>query len=1500
MLLILIPYLIFIAVVGVAEVASYRQAARVVRTESRAIANSYSETIAQRMFTHLDELAYIAGNLAQYGVVSGTLKTGSANGINNLIADHNDLAAVNVVNASSTTIVWSTTSQPTNHPIETLNEFVSWFDNPNMLVGKPTFATRFNSYIIATRFRATSDHTVLFYIASPYYLKDLLASTLVSDRRDITVNFGSGTNLHALVSHTSINYKPRFKYALTGALGVPLSYTTAIPGSTWSVDIYWPSSVVTNEWISQGFLRWALEALGLLMIIAATSIIYFGFKAERRRTALRQLHSEIDRLGLSEQPSLSAFYAAVGSLIGALPGIDSVAFATRRSNDSVNYLGNPSAQSPYEVLESSTKPALLIDSGDTAPTCSSDSLDELLVSAQFVASNGSTKPVNIAGDNQGWSILSIATLSDIELYLLICQQSTKRRWHWKFDQLRDIANEVSATVSLVSTRLRNRRLESLYRAIMGEGEVVLEAQSSHEMLVSTCARLIDQTSFNATCIGNFDSRGLLHIVAAAGEGIENLRQLQFTLTGPNAGSLMARAWNSRQVIFNNDHLSDPQVASWVEFLSNNHWHAAAALPIFTNSDLLAVLVVVSPEKDIFDPETLALCQRVVSLLGKGLEEFDLKTQLDQVIARESTLARRDPLTGLANRLAFSERLAEAQARSDRSNQALAVGVLDLDNFKQVNDKYGHIAGDELLKIFGTRLRKAMRSTDLVARLGGDEFVVLVEAIHSPDELSVALSRLEVVIKEPFELKTFGEISLNMSLGIALYPDDGAETDLLLRRADTALYEAKAIKSSRATWWLRWGLSSETSREQPTSPVDTYSERANALFNGFREPLLQAITRVTPNFYEQLAQTPEHAKILEHLNHDEIQALMHAQEIHMVELFDPNASQSSVASSGQKIGAVHALVGLSPSQINMASALFYNLLELELRNNYQSRTELRLILALISVRLQDDTAAQLHGHEKVLSGLTNTIHNPLPIAGATWAASAATEVSHIMRLAGILGATILSPDASGAISVVAIDGTSTNMAEEFSRPYAARITLKETSFESTAEPISRAWRTGHVVTLATVSDSDSLGVLAGMAPDNSIRSLAAIPIVDQKLRPVAILTLLGSRPKMFETAWGMQLCSNLGQRLGLVHQQSRWASAPVPLTQQALWRTQLFSGGLEMHYQPIISLRTGQVTGVEALARLRLDDGTLVAPLEFLPILNDAEVDRLLRLGTEQAIKTVISLPAGNSDLDVSVNLQPGSLVEPSFVTWLESTLFSFGLAPNRLALELLETDEFVDSIKRDTALLALNQIGVRLVMDDYGTGYSNVLRLRDLHFDGFKVDQGLVRNAAFDPVKVVELVGITVVMGRDLGLQVVVEGLEDDALVELAQMLGADKGQGFAIARPMPAEELQAWLQSYRPQRLRGKISSPLGALGFHWRFMHTATVTIDAPADDCKFHTFVTHAQLTGSKIDDLHRKIHSTLKGDRREELHSISNQLIAELSRLIVLSNATAVRKKTLHGR
>jgi diguanylate cyclase (GGDEF)-like protein/PAS domain S-box-containing protein len=152
----------------------------------------------------------------------------------------------------------------------------------------------------------------------------------------------------------------------------------------------------------------------------------------------------------------------------------------------------------------------------------------------------------------------------------------------------------------------------------------------------------------------------------------------------------------------------------------------------------------------------------------------------------------DPLTGLANRTLLRDRLEHALARSEREEE-MATGVLfiDLDNFKQVNDAFGHAAGDAVLVELGRRLRTAVRPADTVARLGGDEFVVVCEEVDA--EIAVALGqRLEAAIREPLEVGGVTHL-LTASIGIALGRTD---PDALLGDADTAVYDAKAAGRGR--------------------------------------------------------------------------------------------------------------------------------------------------------------------------------------------------------------------------------------------------------------------------------------------------------------------------------------------------------------------------------------------------------------------------------------------------------------------------------------------------------------------------------------------------------------------------------------------------------------------------------------------------------------------------------------------------------------------------------
>jgi diguanylate cyclase (GGDEF)-like protein len=146
----------------------------------------------------------------------------------------------------------------------------------------------------------------------------------------------------------------------------------------------------------------------------------------------------------------------------------------------------------------------------------------------------------------------------------------------------------------------------------------------------------------------------------------------------------------------------------------------------------------------------------------------------------------DPLTGLANRTLLRDRLEQALARSQRKGGASGLLFVDLDNFKQVNDEYGHAMGDAVLVELGKRLQTAVRPTDTVARLGGDEFVVVCEELD--EETAVALGRrLHDALEQPLVIDGV-EHTLSASIGIAL---GQADPDGLLGNADAAVYRAKA-------------------------------------------------------------------------------------------------------------------------------------------------------------------------------------------------------------------------------------------------------------------------------------------------------------------------------------------------------------------------------------------------------------------------------------------------------------------------------------------------------------------------------------------------------------------------------------------------------------------------------------------------------------------------------------------------------------------------------------
>jgi len=167
------------------------------------------------------------------------------------------------------------------------------------------------------------------------------------------------------------------------------------------------------------------------------------------------------------------------------------------------------------------------------------------------------------------------------------------------------------------------------------------------------------------------------------------------------------------------------------------------------------------------------------------------------------LASHDALTHLPNRLLLHDRLDQALAQGARNQTLIAVLLLDLDGFKEVNDQLGHLVGDRLLQLVAERLSRCVRDSDTVARLGGDEFVILLPEVGSIEAVEKLAAKLLSAMAEPFSLDNRAA-SIGVSIGIAVYPDDGASAEALLGAADGAMYGAKRqgkgrfVRAGRAT------------------------------------------------------------------------------------------------------------------------------------------------------------------------------------------------------------------------------------------------------------------------------------------------------------------------------------------------------------------------------------------------------------------------------------------------------------------------------------------------------------------------------------------------------------------------------------------------------------------------------------------------------------------------------------------------------------------------------
>jgi diguanylate cyclase (GGDEF)-like protein len=250
------------------------------------------------------------------------------------------------------------------------------------------------------------------------------------------------------------------------------------------------------------------------------------------------------------------------------------------------------------------------------------------------------------------------------------------------------------------------------------------------------------------------------------------------------------------------------------------------------------------------------------------------------------------------------------------------------------------------------------------------------------------------------------------------------------------------------------------------------------------------------------------------------------------------------------------------------------------------------------------------------------------------------------------------------------------------------------------------------------------------------------------------------------------------------------------------RTVIDDDGLELHYQPKVEMATGRVIGVEALVRWPHPVEGLVPPDEFVPI---AERTGLIGPMTDFVLRTALAQcrrwdEAGH-DLSVAVNLSARSLLDADLVDDIARALSVSGVDASKLVLEITETSVMSDAEYAMHVLNRLSAMGLTLAIDDFGTGYSSLSYLKRLPVDEVKIDKSFVLNMQQDDNDAV-IVRSIIDLARNLGLRVVAEGVETESTWDALHDMGCDIAQGYVISRPLPADQLSAWLETVTPTPL--------------------------------------------------------------------------------------------------